>query len=139
MKTIDLEVSRLIPGPIAEVFDVWMDPKSPGGPWFGGKHMIINAHVDGLFYFAGEHEGKLYPHYGRFVAIDKPSRIRHTWMSEATKGLETTVTITFAEKPGGTHVTLVHAGVPDDDMGRGHEDGWGFVLGTIAEKFARRS
>ncbi len=139
MKLVDVTVSRLIPGPIAEVFDVWLDAKSAGGPWFDAKKVIMDIKVDGLFYLLGEHEGKFWPHYGRFVAIDKPSRIEHTWMSEATRGLETTVTLTFAEKPGGTLVTIVHAGVPDDEMGRSHEEGWTFILDAIAKRFARRS
>ena len=35
MKTFDLTVSRTIRGSAADVFDVWLDPKSPGGLWFG--------------------------------------------------------------------------------------------------------
>jgi hypothetical protein len=31
------------------VFDVWIDPKSPGGPWFGAERVILNPVVDGLF------------------------------------------------------------------------------------------
>ena len=52
MKTFDLTVSRTIPGSADEVFDVWLDPKSPGGLWFGVERAIINPVVDGLFYHA---------------------------------------------------------------------------------------
>jgi uncharacterized protein YndB with AHSA1/START domain len=138
MKLVDLTVSRLIPGPIAEVFDVWLDPKSPGGPWFGSGRVILDAKVDGLFYHSVEHEGRSWAHYGRFVVLDKPHKIQHTWMSEATKGVETTVTVTLAEKPDGTQITLVHSNVPDDEMGRQHQEGWTFVLGSMAQRFERR-
>ena len=61
MKLIDIAVTRAIPAPVENVFDVWIDPKSPGGPWFGAKP----------FYFAVEHEGRTWPHYGRFVLIKR--------------------------------------------------------------------
>jgi hypothetical protein len=50
MKTHDLTVSRTIPGSADDVFDVWLDPKSPGGLWFGVERAILNPVVDGLFY-----------------------------------------------------------------------------------------
>lgn len=31
MKLTDITVTRAIPAPAEKVFDVWMDPKSPGG------------------------------------------------------------------------------------------------------------
>jgi len=135
MKTFDVTLSRLIPAAAAEVFDVWMDPKSPGAPWHGAERVILQPSVDGLYYFSVKHEGRVYPHFGRFVAIERPRRVQFTWMSEGTKGLETTVTVTFAPKGKDTEVTLVHAGVPDDEMGRMHNDGWGHVLSALAERF----
>lgn len=84
------------------------------------------------------HAGRSWAHYGRFVTLDKPRQIAHTWMSEATRGLETMVTVTLAAKGDTTEVAIVHAGVPDDDMGRGHRDGWTFMLGAITERFAKR-
>ena len=58
-------------------------------------------------------------------------------MSEATRGLETVVTITLATRDGGTDVTLHHANVPDDDMGRGHKEGWAWYLSVLAERFEK--
>ena len=58
MKLTDVTVTRAIPAPVEKVFDVWMDPNSPGGPWFGAERTILNAAVDGLFYFAVKHEGR---------------------------------------------------------------------------------
>jgi hypothetical protein len=31
MKLTDVEVARTIPAPAEQVFDVWIDPRSPGG------------------------------------------------------------------------------------------------------------
>lgn len=137
MKTFDLTVSRTIHGSADEVFDVWLDPKSPGGLWFGVERVIANPVVDGLFYHAVKHEGRLWPHYGRFIRLDRGRVIEHTWMSEATQGLESIVTITLAPQGEHTEVTLHHANVPDDDMGRSHKEGWTSYLNALAERFEK--
>jgi uncharacterized protein YndB with AHSA1/START domain len=137
MNRIDLTVARTIPAKPAEVFDAWLDPKSPGGPWFGALRVILDPVVDSLFYHCVRHEGRTWAHYGRFLRLDRPRTIEHTWMSEATRGVETTVTLTLEKVDGGTLVTLRHADVPDDELGRRHEEGWKFVLGAIEARFSR--
>jgi Uncharacterized conserved protein len=139
MKTTEITVARTIPASAAEVFDVWLDAKSPGGPWFGAERVILNPVVDGLFYFAVQHEGRTWPHYGRFLRIDRPRNVEYTWVSEATKGLESIVAITFEPRGNQTEVTLRHTGVPDDDLGRQHKDGWTWMLSMLAERFASRA
>ena len=139
MKLIELTVKRTIPASPGEVFDVWLDPKSPGGPWFGPAKVILNPIVDGLFYHSVEHEGHSWPHYGRFLTLDRPRTLAHTWVSEATQGKESIVTLTFEAAEGGkTEVTLRHSGVPDDKMGRQHEEGWGWVLQMLAQRFEKK-
>lgn len=137
MNCIELEVSRTIPASPGEVFDVWIDPKSPGGPWFGPGKVILNAVVDGLFYHSVTHEGREWAHYGRFVRLERGKVIEHTWMSEATKGIESVVTVTLEARGHDTLLTLRHTGVPDDELGRSHEGGWQYIVGAIAERFAR--
>jgi uncharacterized protein YndB with AHSA1/START domain len=137
MKRIDVKVSRLIPAAPAAVFDVWLDTKSPGGPWFGCERVILNAAVDGLYYHCVLHEGYEWAHYGRFVRLERPRVIEHTWMSEATRGIESTVTVTLEPKGNDTLLTLHHRNLPDDDMGRQHEKGWDFTLDAIASRFSK--
>jgi uncharacterized protein YndB with AHSA1/START domain len=136
-KQTDLELTRTIPARPAEVYDVWLDTRSPGGPWFGSTRVILDAKVDGLFYHCIAHEGREWAHYGRFVALERPRRIEHTWVSEATRGLESVVTLTFEPEGDKTRVTLRHHGVPDDEFGRQHGEGWDFVLGAIEQRFTR--
>jgi uncharacterized protein YndB with AHSA1/START domain len=139
MKVTDITVTRMIEAPAEKIFDVWIDAKSPGGPWFGSQKVILNPVVDGLFYHAMMHEGKNWAHYGRFTQVNRPSVVEHTWMSEATKGLETMVTVTFKSQGDKTEVTLRHTGVPDDDLGRQHKDGWGWILGALADGMAAKA
>jgi uncharacterized protein YndB with AHSA1/START domain len=138
MKLTDITVTRAIPAPPEQVFDVWMDAKSPGGPWFGSDRTIMNPVVDGLFYLAVSHEGRTWPHYGRFLAIDRPRRVEYTWVSEATKGVESIVAVSFESRGEQTEVTLRHTGVPDDDMGRQHKEGWTWILSMLAERFGKK-
>jgi uncharacterized protein YndB with AHSA1/START domain len=138
MKLTEITVSRTISASPENVFDVWMDAKSPGGPWFGSDRVILNPIVDGLFYLAVKHEGRTWPHYGRFLQIDRPRVVEYTWMSEGTKGAESIVTVTLEPRGEQTEVTLLHSGVPDDEMGRKHKDGWAWVLSALAESLASR-
>ena len=138
-KTIELTITRAVAASPSEVFDVWTDSTSPGSPWFGITRAIVQPVVDGLFYHLVQFDGRDWAHYGRFTALDRPRRIEHTWVSEATRGLESVVALTFEPQGDQTVVTLHHSNIPDDEFGRSHENGWGFVLDMIVERFARRS
>ena len=132
MNHIDLTLSRIIKAKPEQVFDVWLDTRSPGGPWFGCERVILQPVVDGLFYHGVRHEGRMWAHYGRFIRLERPRLIEHTWVSEATRGIETIVTLDIAPRGDETALTLRHSNVPDDAMGRRHEEGWTFVLSAIA-------
>jgi uncharacterized protein YndB with AHSA1/START domain len=54
-------------------------------------------------------------------------------MSEGTEGRETVVTVKLAARDGGTQLTLEHVGVPDTELGRGHQEGWTAIVGEIAK------
>jgi uncharacterized protein YndB with AHSA1/START domain len=138
MNTIELGLSRTVRAAPDDVFDVWLDSKSAGGPWFGCERVILNPVVDGLFYHAVLYEGRVWAHYGRFVRLERPRVIEHTWVSEATRGIESVVTLTFKPHGDETEVTLLHSNVPDDAMGRQHKEGWNFVLNAIAMRFNKQ-
>jgi uncharacterized protein YndB with AHSA1/START domain len=135
MKLTEITVSRMIPAPPQDVFDVWMDPESPGGPWFGAERTILNPFVDGLFYHSVLHAGRCWHHYGRFIRLDRPHAVQHTGVSEATQGLESIVLVTFRPSGAATEVTLRQTGIPDDELGRRHKEGWGSALSKLAERF----
>ncbi len=137
MNLIDVKVSRTIPATAAEVYDVWLDYKHPGGPWFGAGKVIVNPVVDGLFYHCAEHQGRIWPHYGRFVSLDRGRRVEYMWMSEGTKGKETMVTVAFEPKGKDCEVTILHSGLPEES-GRDHEGGWTSILGAVADRIAKQ-
>jgi uncharacterized protein YndB with AHSA1/START domain len=137
MNLHEITVSRLIAATPERIFDVWIDPKSPGSMWYGLERVILDPVVDGLFYHAVKFEGRVWPHYGRFVRLDRPHNLEFTWVSEATKGIETVVLVTLEPKGAETEVMLRHSGVVDDEMGRGHKQGWTWLLDMVAERFAK--
>jgi len=140
MKTIEVKLSRVIAAPAPEVFDRWLDPRCPGTPWGDAVKAILDARVDGLFYFLYVNEaGMERPHYGRFTVVNRPSRAQYTWMSETTRGLESLVTVTFENQGKQTLLTLRHENLPEDEPGRNHQKGWEHFLGRFADRFASRS
>jgi hypothetical protein len=56
-------------------------------------------------------------------------------VSEATKGVESIVAVTFEQCEDHTEIILRHSGVPDDEMGRQHSEGRTLVLSMLAERF----
>jgi uncharacterized protein YndB with AHSA1/START domain len=145
MKLTNLECHRQIPASPDEVFAVWTDPSCPGGPWFGPNNehqqskVILDAKVDGLFYHRVSANGGHWIHYGRFTQLERGKLVEHTWVCEATKGLESMVTTTFEARDGGTFVKLVHTGVPDDEAGNQQLAGWQWILGSLSDAIKKRA
>jgi len=135
LKTIEVTVERTIPAPLDEVFDAWLNPKTPGTIWSAAEKFLLDPKVDGLFYWTIKGNS----HYGRFTEMQRPARLQHTWMSNNTAGLESMVTVTFTKEGTGTRMTLMHTGLPDTNPGRGHEKGWTFFVGGFAEQFQART
>jgi uncharacterized protein YndB with AHSA1/START domain len=132
-KTLELRFDRLIPAPPAKVYDAWLNPKVPGTPWNEASKLILQPQVDGMFFWADQSSGTA--HYGRFTEVSRPGRLAHTWVSPYTGGQESQVTVTFVAQGEGTKMTLVHAGLPDDEGGRAHEEGWNYFLDKLTKEW----
>lgn len=128
---LTLQIQRTIPAAPSDVFDAWLDSTVPGSPWNAAEKFILDAKVDGLFFWTLKGTA----HYGRFTAVQRPDRLQHTWVSPNTLGEESTVTITFEPRGDDTLMTLVHSNLPDDEKARGHQGGWDYFLGVFREQF----
>lgn len=131
-KTLEFAFERLIPAEPGEVFDAWLNPKTPGTPWNQADKLILNTKVDGLWHW--NYKGK--PLYGRFTEIERPNRVQYTWVSPNTLGLESVVTLTFKKQGKDTVMTLVHSGLPDHELALGHQDGWKYFLDLFPQHFS---
>jgi uncharacterized protein YndB with AHSA1/START domain len=134
-KRLEFRFQRSIPASPSAVYKAWLDPKTPGTIWSIADRLLLTPKVDG-FYYVSAHE---MPHYGRFTAVQRPTRLQHTWVSPNTDGEETTVTVTFDRQGNGTLMTLVHSGLPNTEGGRAHEDGWNHFLGIFPQQFGDRA
>jgi hypothetical protein len=89
-----------------------------------------------LYFHTIKEAGEGKPHYGRFTILDRPS-VQYTWIPPNTRGLESLVTVSFQKKGEDTLLTLRHENLPDDENGRSHENGWGYLLSRFADRFPR--
>ena len=136
MKTIDLTISRTIDASPEEVCNAWLDPKK-FATWMMGAQIIMNPVVDGLYFINVDYKDRKWPHYGRYLAIQPGKRVKQTWMSESTHGLESILDVGF--EPNGTkcNLTIRHTGLPDDNDGRQHEQGWNEIADLIVKQHAK--
>jgi uncharacterized protein YndB with AHSA1/START domain len=132
-KTAAIKVERMIPASAEKVFDAWLDPGIPGTPWHENEKLIADPRVDGLWYWLSLGST---PHYGRFLDMQRPGLIRLSWMSPNTLGLESTVTVTFEQKGKDTLLTVLHSGLPNEDMAKAHEKGWTSISDKFCNIFA---
>jgi uncharacterized protein YndB with AHSA1/START domain len=135
------KVDREIDADRSEVFEAWTNPKHPASPWSkrnGVRVAVLNRTVGGLFYINMGPPMPLPTHFGRFLRLDKPRLIEHTWASEGTLGVETLVRISLRTTREGTRFSLRHTGLRNAASARAHEEGGGWIVGWLAEGFANR-
>ena len=77
-------------------------------------------------------------HGGVFREVAKPERLvfTFTWEEEGERGVETVVTVTFAERSGKTLMTLHQAPFQSDFQRDDHDGGWNSTFDRLAEQLA---
>jgi uncharacterized protein YndB with AHSA1/START domain len=103
-------VATTIRAPRDRVFDAWLDPDRLARFLCAGDTHVARIEVDprvgGMFRVVMASERGEFDHRGRYVEIVRPERLRFTWISAATGGAETDVTVTFDLVGEGTRVTM---------------------------------
>lgn len=126
-RPLQVRVDRAMNVSAAVLYQAWTEQMDR---WFAAPgSVLMNAEVNAVFYFETLYEGARHPHYGRFLRLDADRLVELTWVTEATRGFETVVTVELApSKGGGSQLKLVHAGFPDEESHKRHHEAWPKVI-----------
>ena len=137
-----LKITRVIAADPETVFDAWTQPEHIK-QWSAPEGMDIpvsdvDLSVGGRFHLQMRNaEGGMHNARGIYQEIDRPGRLVYSWAwDEHPDHGSSLVTVEFRAVDGGTEVTMVHSGLPDEKSVTDHEGGWTSCLTRLAGLYA---
>jgi uncharacterized protein YndB with AHSA1/START domain len=135
-------VRRMIAASPEELFDAWLDAEALG-TWMrpaGIRHTSAQTEprVGGSYEIIMQGDEKTYPHHGVYRLIDRPRQLVFTWLSHATEGATSLVTVDFLPRGERTEVVVTHEQLPEGAR-ESHTTGWTSGIERLAAFFARSS
>lgn len=136
-----LVITRVFDAPRALVFKLWTDP-SHARKWWGPRdypatHLEMDVRPGGAWRgcLRSIETGKELWQGGVFREVAPPYRLVFTfaWDEEGERGLETLVTVAFAEQDGKTLMNFRHASFQSIKERDGHQGGWTSTFDRLAD------
>lgn len=127
-----VELRRTFPVSRERLFAAWTEPKEMS-QWFGPEGVRVlearmDARPDGKFLISATGAaGEIWNAIGEYREVTPPSRLVFTWAwadIPEWQGIDSVVTVEFAEKSEGAEVHLTHERFPSADSRGRHEIGW---------------
>lgn len=141
---IELKIERVMRAPRERVFRAWTDP-ARAVQWWGPKNypatfLEMDVRVGGVWRgkLRSVADGQVLTHHGVFREIVEPSLLAFTfaWDEEGERGLETLVTLTFADLGGRTLFTLHQTPFESEGERDGHGEGWNSTFDRLEKALA---
>jgi len=137
-----LKITRVIAADPETVFDAWTQPEHIK-KWSAPEGMDIpvsdvDLSVGGRFHLQMRNaEGGMHNARGIYQEIDRPGRLVYSWAwDEHPDHGNSLITVEFRPVDGGTEVTMVHSGLPDEKSVTDHEGGWTSCLNRLEGLYA---
>lgn len=146
MPTDNLVIKRHFKAPPERVFAAFTE-QALMQAWYGPEaltvpHCEVDARIGGK-YRVEMHapSGSVHIVTGVFKEIRAPDRLVYTWgwLNGAGRGPETTVTLTFIPRDGGTDLTLEQSGFLTQEARDAHNHGWQSSLSSLGAALEGRS
>lgn len=134
---LELVITRTFAAERAAVWRAWTDVEQ-ARRWWGPKDFTVtdlaldarpgaawHAHMRGP-------DGKAYPQHGVVRDVSPPERLTFTFVWDESPDEEMLITVTFAERDGGTEMTMRQRGLPSEESRASHADGWNECFDRLA-------
>jgi len=140
---LELSLSKWIRAERSRVFAAWTKPEVMR-QWFCPRDLTLveaeaDVRVGGRFHAVMGSGTQKYTVNGTYREVIAGQRLvfSHRW--EEQDAVETLVTVEFADRDGGTLVTLAQQGFRNQESAEGHEGGWSSTLEHLELFLAREA